>query len=277
MTAASQSVDDIVKETKAKWEHYSMDKPLTAQQHKEFFGISSAKLDPSIYKGEWTAYRSDSKGYETGNQVLDRMAKRSEDIKDWISEQRYEAEKKIGPCGNYNFRRDTASGEHSTAGIYSGTFEDVARKYLMGEGRELYAHLKGQGRKFYDINRIGTANLEGAIAALAVQGDNAALIGAKDFDRKISQFASNYGISKERAASYIMAHEFVHASQKGKYFDTIAAELDVEHTLKTYFTGKGDMDLAYIAGHRAASVTRNYGRAGMPASIGVSSYGKTAA
>ncbi len=277
MTAKSQSVEDIVRYVKEKGQYIAIDKPLSAQQHKEFFEQAAAKLDPAIYKGESRGYRSDSSSYESGNQTLDRMAKQSDDVKGWVADQRYEAEKKVGTKGGYNFKRDTASGGKSVKSQYSGSFADIAKQYLMGEGKELYAHLKSQNRDFYEITKIGTENLEGAIAALAIQGNEAALIGDKYFDRKVSQFASNYGVSKERAICYVMAHEFVHASQKGRYGkDHIAAELDVEHTLKAYFTAKGDKDLAYIASDRAGKVARNYGGASQLSKAG-ESYGKAAA
>lgn len=255
MTAKSQTVEDIVKEVKAKWEYSPVDKTLEVNRQKEFFEKAGMKLDPIIYAGEFRPYRPDSQSYESGNQVLDRMAKKGDDVKGWIAEQLEEAQRKQPPkSSGYNFKRDTAS--------YSGSFEDVAKKYLSGEARELYAHLKGQGREFYDITRIGTANLEGAVAALAIQGNEAALLGSKDFDRKVSGLAANYGISKERAISYVMAHEFVHASQKGRYTDHISAELDVEHTLKGYFTAKGQHNLASIASDRAGKVMQNYGGVG---------------
>jgi len=269
MTSKSQSVEDIVNEAKGKWKYLAIDKPLTQQQHKEFFEKAGVKLDPSIYKGEAKAYRADQgQEYESANQKLDRMSKQSEDLKGWIADQRYEAEKKLPPGqSGYNFKRDTASGGKVDYKSYSGSFADMAKQYLMSEGKELYAFLKDQKRDFYEITRIGTQNLEGAIAALAIQGNETALIGDKNFDRKVSEFASNYEITKDRAVSYIMAHEFVHASQKGKYFKShIDAELDVEHTLKEYFTAKGDKYLAAIASDRAGKVTSNYASLGTYAS-----------
>jgi hypothetical protein len=277
MTAKSQSVEDIINDVKSKGQYFTVDKPLTGQQQKELFEKAGTKLDPGIYKGESKAYQPKSSSYESGNQALDRMARQSDDLTGWIANQRYEIEKKVGPKAGYNFQRDTASIGKGVSSKYSGSFENMAKQYLMGEGKELYRHLKGQGRDFYNITKIGTADLEGAIAALAIQGDEAALIGSKDFDRKVSELAGNYGVPKERAISYVMAHEFVHASQKGKYFDTISAELDVEHTLKSYFTAKGDKDLAYIASDRAGKVSRNYGGANPMSKAGASSYGKAAA
>ncbi len=277
MTAKSQSVEDIINDVKTKGQYTVIDKPLESYQQKELFEKAGTKLDPGIYKGESRAYRSTSSSYESGNQTLDRMAKQSGDLTGWIANQRYETEKKVGPKAGYNFRRDTASSGKGVSSKYSGSFEDIAKSYLMGEGKELYKHLKGQGRDFYNITKIGTSDLEGAIAALATQGDEAALIGSKDFDKKVSELAGNYGVSKERAISYVMAHEFVHASQKGKYFDTIGAELDVEHTLKEYFTAKGDKDLAYIASDRASKVARNYAGTSPLSKAGASSYGKAAA
>jgi hypothetical protein len=274
MTAKSQNIEDIVKETREKNQYIPIDKPLYGKESRDLFDGAGKKLDPAIYKGESGSYRSDDKKYESGNQTLDRMSKQSDDLKGWIADQRYEAERKAGPKAGYNFRRDTASGKQ-VQNSYSGSFENIAKQYLMGEGKELYKHLKGQGRDFYDITRIGTASLDGAVAALAIQGNEAALIGDKNFESKVSGLAAQYGVPKERAISYVMAHEFVHASQKGKYFDTIAAELDVEHTLKSYFTAKGQKDLAYIAGDRAGKVARNYGGTS-PVSVSPS-YGKAAA
>lgn len=270
-------MEDIIKDVKTKGQYIAIDKPLEGYRQKELFEKAGTKLDPGIYKGESKAYRPKSSSYETGNQTLDRMAGQSDDLAGWIANQRYEIEKKVGPGANYNFQRDTASNGKSIKTQYSGSFEEIAKSYLMGEGKELYKHLKGKGRDFYNITRIGTADLEGAVAALAIQGNEAALIGSKDFDRKVSELAGNYGVPKERAINYVMAHEFVHASQKGKYFDTISAELDVEHTLKEYFTAKGDKDLAYIASDRASKVAKNYAGASPLSKAGASSYGKAAA
>lgn len=254
MTDMSQSIKDVVKGAE-KWKNLAVDAPL-GERAKALFE-SSKSLDPRIYKGESRAYTK-NEIYESSLDVQKRMADKSDNLKDWIGNQRYEIEKNLPPgkCG-YSFGRDTAN------------FEDVAKQYLMGEGKELYQHLKGKGREFYDITRISSADLEGAVAGLAVYGDEAALIGAKDFDAKVSQLASQYGVSSERAKSYVLAHELVHASQKGLYEkDHLKLELDVEHTLKNYFSAKGEHDLAAIASDRAANVTSNYSSLGTYASKG---------
>ncbi len=266
-------MDDLKSEHRKKLENILIDAPL-GNRAKELFDTAATKLDPSIYKGESKGYRADGEKYESSLDTQNKMAEKSENVKDWISRQRYEAESKLPPHQRgYNFNRDTADAKLPS---YNASFEDVAKQYLMGEGKELYQHLRKKGRDFYDITRIGT-DLEGklgkdTIAAVAIKGSEAALIGPKDFEKKIVQFASNYGISVDRALKYVMAHEFVHASQKGKYFDDhVLAELDVEHTLKEYFTAKGDHDLAAVASDRAANVTRNYAGAGtyrMPKGIG---------
>ena len=269
MTAKSQTVDDLVRGSKNKLEYNTIDAKFNGRA-KEFFDKATIKLDPNIYKGEAGAYRSEEKGSESPVKTLDRMYDQSESVKNWFGNERHEIEKGLPPnLRGYNFQRDTAGALGSADGtktpVYSGSFEDVAKQYLMTEGKELFAHLKGKGRDFYDITRIGTQKegLESAIAGLAVYGNEAALIGSKDFDAKVSQLAGQYGVSKERAITYVMSHELVHASQKGKYFDDpIMAESDVEHTLKEYFTQKGDHDLAAIASDRASKVTSNYGNLG---------------
>ncbi len=253
MTDMSQSIKDVVKGAE-KWKSFAVDAPLGERAKVLFEGSKS--FDPRIYKGESRAY-SRNEIYESSLDVQKRMAEKSDNLKDWIGNQRYDIGSNLPPDRRgYSFGRDTA-----------GNFEDVAKQYLMGEGKELYQHLKGKGREFYDITRIGSADLEGAVAGLAVYGNEAALIGSKDFDAKVSQLASQYGVSNARAKSYVFAHELVHASQKGLYGkDNIKLELDVEHTLKEYFSAKGEHDLAAIAGDRAANVTSNYSSLGTYAS-----------
>ncbi len=255
MMNKSQTVKDVIDQSKKTWNNLGIDKPL-GDRAKELFDSAKTKFDPRIYKGDSPAYRREE-SYESGNQVLDRMAKNSTGLKQSLSNELYDIRKDMPPDKRgYNFGRDTASG-------YNTSFEDVAQQYLMGEGKELYAHLRKQGRDFYDITKIGTADLEGAVAALANNGTEAALLGSNDFEKKVSELANHYGISVDRAVSYVMAHEFTHASQKGKYFDDpVLAELDVEHTLKEYFTQKGEKDLADVASDRAANVAKNYGGIG---------------
>jgi hypothetical protein len=265
MMNTSQTIDEVKREHGKKLEQLAIDAPLGGKA-KQLFENAKAPLDPRIYKGDFKSYRADGQSYETGNQALNRMSKNSGNVKDWLGNERYDAERQLPQSRRgYKFGRDTAS-----------SFEDVAKQYLMGEGKELYAHLRSQGRGFYDITRIGTADLEGAIAALAIKGTEAALLGSKDFYQKVSQLASQYGVSNDRAVKYVLAHEFTHASQKGKYFDDpVLAELDVENTLKDYFSKKGDKDLAAIAGDRAANVTGNYGSLGtyrMPKGVGKAGY-----
>lgn len=260
MTDMSQTIQEVLKEKK--WKNIAVDTPLGERAKALFEGSKS--LDPRIYKGESRAYRKDEI-YESSLETQKRMAEKSDNLKDWIGNQRYEIEQNLPPDKRgYSFGRDTAN-----------NFEDVAKQYLMGEGKELYQHLKAKGREFYDITKIGSADLEGAVAGLAIYGNEAALIGAKDFDAKVSQLASQYGVSNERAKSYVLAHELVHSSQKGYGKDHIKLELDVEHTLKDYFTSKGEHDLAAIAGDRASKVTSNYSSLGTYASPkAAASYGK---
>jgi hypothetical protein len=257
MTNKSQTVKDVMHEHKKRLEDIAVDAPLN-NRARELFEKAKTPLDPQIYRGEFKAYSGkDSDNYESSLESQKRMSEKSENFKDWMGNEKYEAEKKVSPDKKgYKFARDTA-------GEFSDKFEDIAKSYLMSEGRELYKFLRGQGRDFYDITRIGTAKLENAVAALAIRGTEAALIGASDFDKKISQLASQYGVTKTKATNYVLSHEFVHASQKGKYFDShVQAELDVEHTLKDYFTKKGENDLAAIASDRASKVTSNYGSFG---------------
>ncbi len=267
MIGKSQTVNELVEESRKKFKEIMIDAPLRGRE-KEFFEKAAEKLDPSIYKGEFKSYKDDKgNNYESSLEKLKKMYEKSDTLDDWVSRERSNIENSMAPNQRgYDFKRDTVPS-------YSGKFEDIAKQYLMSEGRELYAHLKGKGRDFYEITRVGTADLGSAVAALASNGHEAALLGSKNFDAKVSQLAAQYGVSKERAVTYVLSHEFVHASQKGKgYDDPILAELDVEHTLKEYFTKKGDHDLAAIASDRANNVTKNYSSAGSYRVPGASKY-----
>ncbi|MBW3016686.1 hypothetical protein KY309_03695 [Candidatus Woesearchaeota archaeon] len=273
MINTSQSLKDVLKEEK--WRMLAVDGPLAARAQELF--QKASPLDPEIYKGGFRSY-SKSQSLESSLDTQKRMYEKSDSLNDWFARQRYDVERKMPPGKKgYDFGRDTC-------------FEDVAKQYLMGEGKELYQHLKSQGREFYDITKIGTGDIgEKAVAGLAVKGSEAALIGSRDFEVKVSALASQYGVSRQRATEYVLAHELVHASQKGRYAnDPLGAELDVEHTLKGYFTSKGYSDLAAIAGDRANNVARNYsgatygaaspsyGRVASPSSSSYSSSAKAA-
>lgn len=245
MMNASQSVDEVVKESQNKWQKYVVDSPLGAGANELF--EKAARIDPGIYKGEAKPYQR-TEVHESSIETEKRMSKKSESLDDRLGRQHYDAGKRL-PADRQK---------------YSGSFEDVAKQYLSGEGKELYGYLRAKGRDFYDITGIVSAKLKDdrAIAGLAIKGKDAVLAGSHDFEKRISQLARHYGVSGDRAKSYVLAHEFAHASQKGKYFDDdIQRELDVENTLKEYFSAKGDKDLADIAGDRASNVTRNYGGA----------------
>lgn len=275
MINTSQSLKDVMNDEK--WRMFAIDAPL-ASRARDLFEKASP-LDPEIYKGGFKPY-SRSQSLESSLDTQKRMYEKSDSLKDWFARERYDVGKKMPPDKRgYKFGRDTA-----------GSFEDVAKQYLMGEGKELYGFLKSKGRDFYDITKIGTGDIgEKAVAGLAINGSEAALIGSRDFETKISMLASQYGVSQERATEYVLAHELVHASQKGRYKnDPLRAELDVEHTLKGYFASKGYSDLAAIAGDRANNVTRNYsgatygaaspsyGRVASPSSASYSSSAKAA-
>ncbi len=247
MMNASQSVDEVVKESQQKWQKYVIDSPLGAGANELF--EKASRIDPNIYKGDSGPYQR-SEVHESSIETEKRMSKKSKSLDDRLGRQHYDAGKRL-PADRQK---------------YSGSFADVAKQYLSGEGKELYGYLRAKGRDFYDITGIVSAKLKDdrAIAGLAIKGRGAVLAGSHDFEEKISQLASHYGVSNDRAKSYVLAHEFAHASQKGKYFDDdIQRELDVENVLKEYFSAKGDKDLALIAGDRASNVTRNYGGAGL--------------
>lgn len=251
MTLVSRSIDELAKqEYKSSNENYWAS-PVNSREE---FEKAQIKLDPSIYKGGPAGYRNEWKT-KSSLEILEEMAKRSPSLGQLLKNN-YSATPMIGEVSG------------KTPNNYSGSFEDVARQYLSSDARELYAHLKSKGREFYDITRIGTADLGSAVAALAVYGDEAALLGADDFEKKVTDFSLKYSIPKSRAEKYIMAHEFVHASQKGMPFDRVSLESDVEHTLKEYFSERGDADLAYVAGERLSSVVANY--------TGADSYSKAA-
>jgi len=139
------------------------------------------------------------------------------------------------------------------------SFESVAKQYLESGGKELFDYLKKQGRNFYNIKEISKKELgKNNVAGLYIKGNDANLVGSYDFEEKVSKLAKQYGVSKNAATEYVLAHELVHASQKGKNYNTVQAELDVEKTLSNYFASKGKNDLAYIANDRARNVLSNY-------------------
>jgi len=253
MIQTSQLKDEL---KKSGLDRVFLDSPL-GHKAQEFFESAQTKLDPSIYKGASRPYTGKSEVNESYSQLEERMREKSESLQDWMGKERSSIEQKLPPGQRgYDFNRDTASQKGYD---FSTSFEDVAKQYLMGEGKELHSYLTSKGRSFYEITRIGTADLEGAVAALAVYGNEAALLGAKDFNAKVSVLAGQHGLSKQEAIKYVLSHEFVHAAQKGKGFDDhIQAELDVELTLKDYFKEKGDYKLAEVASERASSVTSNY-------------------
>lgn len=236
-----------------------------------------------LYAGGFRAYRSDKgKNVEPYWQTLRRMSKEGQRFKTWNAQQLSGIQKQLPPEQSaYNFEREIASGNPAPqTQNYSGSFENIARQYLMTEGKEFYAFQKAKGREFYDITRIESADLEsiakGAIAALEHDGKNATLLGSYNFDEKAQAFADNYGVSKDRAITYLLTHELAHASAKGIGFDDqIQSELYVENTLNEYFTAKGYDDLAAVAGDRAANVAENY--SGLSSLAGASDYGSIGA
>jgi|SRR3989338_6664358 len=147
------------------------------------------------------------------------------------------------------------------------TFEERANAYYSNEGIELKEYLHGKGRKFYELEQTGTANLEDAIAAVAMEGDCAILIGNKNFEAKVTELARAYGVSQNVARRYVFDHETVHLSQKGRICDDhIVAERDVESTLAEYYdkllkNDPGNREYAAlkgIASERYESVPINY-------------------
>lgn len=263
MTEASQSIEEIVTYTKRKWEYFATDAP-TSERSKEPSDKSEIQPDNALYAGGFRGYRSDKgKNVEPYYETLRRMAKQSQRFNAGNAQQHSDVQRQP-PLQNYNFERDTAGNSGSRVPTYSGSFEDVAKQYLTTEGKEFYAFQKSKGRDFYNITRIETADLEsiadGAIAALENDGNEATLLGSYNFDAKAEQFADHYGVSKDRAITYLLTHELAHASAKGIGFDDhIQSEKYVENTLHEYFTAKGDYDLANIASDRAANVMQNYG------------------
>lgn len=146
-------------------------------------------------------------------------------------------------------------------------FEEKTNAYFTNEGVQLTNYLRGQGRDFYKLESIGTSNLEGAIAAVAHNNENAILLGNRDFENKVEELARFYGVSQNVARRYVFDHETVHLSQKGRaYDDHFAAEYDVEGTLLEFYSKLGEKEpgnadykaLAGIARDRHASVQTNY-------------------
>lgn len=259
LTSQGKTMDDIVEETKSPFQRIGY-----LAEDEGMFKNATAKLDPSIYKGEFRPYKSESKAEESGVKLLEEMAKNTGSLDDWFAEQ-YEH---VPPVNS---------------------FEQVALQYLQGDAQELYGFLKNDGREFYDITRVGSSELGDAVAAVAVYGNEAALLGNEGFYDKVKELAGHYGVSEEIATRYMLDHEFVHTSQKNRGYGTLEAELDVEQTLSKFYNQMVGqyagtaveaqyVELSRLADTRSGEVVKNYsGLSGKVSSYsGVDSYSSAA-
>jgi hypothetical protein len=260
-----QTVKDIIQESKRSIDDITNPQihgRLSKEQQEKMFQGAKDKLDPSIYKGDFQSYKEKG-GNETGLEALKRMYKHVEILEDWLGNQMYEIQKGLPPeQSGHRFGNDKLPQSYSNSPV------NMAKQYLASEGKALFTYLSSQGRKFHDITRFDTTDLGNAVAAVARYGNEAALILSKDFDKKVADFARHYKIPQQLAKTYVLDHEMVHLSQKGKgYDDHIQAELDVENTLQAFYK---DMAKAYkshakeynalagVASERAATVHKNY-------------------
>ena len=171
----------------------------------------------------------------------------------------------------YNFS-DSETDNQNSSNFYDASksyFENAFKEYSLNYAKDLKNYLEGEkGREFYDLEAITTDALqEDAVAGVAVQGDKAALIGNYGFEEKVNELANQYGVSLEMAERYVFDHESVHLSQKGKNYDEIDAEYDVENTLKNYYSEMAEQNpessemynsLANLASERSGEVSENY-------------------
>lgn len=243
-------MDDFVKEAR----QGVLEERVSGERAEELFKRAPVPLDPAIYKGEMRSYKPrDTIDYQNPKELLDQMQRQSPSIDDVV-------------------------GEYTGVHAEQYRFEEVALQYLQGDAQELYGFLQEEGREFYDITRVGTADLGDAVAGVARYGNEAALLGNERFDERVSQLASRYDVPRELAVRYVLDHEFVHTSQKGMgYDDEIVLEVDVENTLKRFYSemaGKYEgsplaesyEQLHSIASQRAGEVVRNYGGFGAESS-----------
>jgi hypothetical protein len=196
--------------------------------------------------------------------------------------------------------KSSYSGEHP-AGYNSFTYAqandlgdylssmDVVQDYYQSAGKALSDYLASQDRESYNI--IGVANKElggNAVAAVAIYGEDAALVLGNDFEKDIDRMVQHYkakgiDVTNEDMERYVLDHEHTHMYQRDMNFkalaekyglptEEMAAEYDVETTLKGFYQRQslaaGDTEtsamyssLAAIASDRAASVEANYGGA----------------
>lgn len=155
----------------------------------------------------------------------------------------------------------------ASQGAY-GSFSEIARQYMAADAEPLREYLSAQGREFYPIVRVETADLGGATAAFAPYGDAGVLMGDTRFPEKVGVIAAKYGVPFKLAARYVLDHEFVHSSQKGQlYRGSHWAETDVEQQLSSFYQGMAEKDslrapeyraLKGIANDRQARVPTNY-------------------
>lgn len=171
-------------------------------------------------------------------------------------------------------------------GDYLGSL-DTLQDYYDESGRTLGGYLEGKGRDSYNIVGVGSSDLaKGAVAAVAIYGDDAALILGDDFEQDIERMVAHYNargieVTHDDMKRYVLDHEHCHTYQKGMDLDKLAkeyglpseemaAEYDVETTLKGFYErqalASGDatvssmyQNLAAVAADRAANVESNYG------------------
>ncbi|MBW3019033.1 hypothetical protein KY329_02515 [Candidatus Woesearchaeota archaeon] len=174
--------------------------------------------------------------------------------------------------------------DYNDLGSYLGSLGTV-QDYYKESGKILGDYLNTEGRDSYNIVGVAQKELGNAVAAVAIYGDDAALVLSEDFENDLDKMAAHYqqkgiNVSRNEMKRLALDHEQGHMYQKGMDFkklakeyglatEEMAAEYDVETTLKGFYerqalaAGNPEVNtmyknLAAVCADRAANVESNY-------------------
>lgn len=110
------------------------------------------------------------------------------------------------------------------------TIEHYIDNYYNTEAPKLTSYLKEQGHDLVDIVAIGSADLiSGALAAISFGEKEGVLMGNRDFEAKVNDFANYHGLTYLEAVQYVWDHELTHSAH-------IHSELEVDSKLFDFYT-----------------------------------------